>query len=67
MRRIFAGLVTLFLSASAVMAQANPPVEGAPANTPGASHGVESAWWLIALIVVVALIVWYIARNRNRI
>jgi hypothetical protein len=67
MHRIVAGLITLFLSAPAAMAQATPPVEGAPANTPGSSHGAGSAWWLLALIVVAALVVWYIARYRNRI
>jgi hypothetical protein len=69
MRRVFAfvGQVTLLLSASAALAQSAPPVEGAPANTPGASDGAGSAWWLIALVfVAVALVVWYVARNRNR-
>ncbi|WP_404290205.1 hypothetical protein ACD578_01380 [Microvirga sp. RSM25] len=34
MRRIVAGLMTLLLSTSAALAQASPPVEGAPPTRP---------------------------------
>jgi hypothetical protein len=67
MRRIVAGLITLLLSVSGALAQASPPVEGAPPNTPGAADGAgNDAWWLIVLVVVAALAIWYFARNRNR-
>jgi hypothetical protein len=66
MRRIVAGLMTLLLSASAALAQASPPVEGSPPNTPGAADGAGNAWWLIVLAVVAVLAIWYFARNRNR-
>jgi hypothetical protein len=66
MRRIVAGMMALPLSASAALAQASPPVEGSPPNTPGAADGAGNAWWLIVLVVVAALAIWYFARNRNR-
>ena len=66
MRRIVVSLITLLLSASAALAQASPPVEGAPPNTPGATDGAGNAWWLIVPAVVAALAIWYFARNRNR-
>jgi hypothetical protein len=66
MRRIVAGLITLLLSVSGALAQASPPVEGAPPNTPGAADGAGNTWWLIVLAVVAVLATWYFARNRNR-
>ncbi|MBQ0823703.1 hypothetical protein HPT29_019710 [Microvirga terrae] len=66
MNRIIAGLVTLFFSATAALAQASPPVEGAPANTPGAAEGTGSSWWLIVVVVVAIIAIWFVARRRNR-
>jgi len=66
MHMILAGIAMPVLTASAALAQATPPVEGAPANTPGAADGIGSYWWLIVLVVVAALAIWYFTRNRNR-
>jgi LPXTG-motif cell wall-anchored protein len=66
MRRIIVGMVTMLLSASVALAQASPPVEGAPANTPGATDDTGSAWWLIVVVVVAIAAIWFFARRRNR-
>jgi|UPI0004B427EE hypothetical protein len=66
MRRIVASLITLLLSASVALAQASPPVEGAPANTPGVTDDTGSVWWLIVVVVVAVVALWYFARTRNR-
>jgi hypothetical protein len=57
---------TVLLSASTALAQAMPPVEGAPANTPNTTSGIGSYWWLFVIIVLAALAIWYFATSRNR-
>ena len=66
MHRIVASFASLLISASAVWAQATPPVEGAPANTPDTTGGIGDYWWLIVLVVLAVLAIWYFARNQNR-
>jgi len=66
MPTIVASLATLLLSASAALAQAAPPVEGSPANTPDNTGGIGDYGWLIVIAVLAVLAIWYFTRNRNR-
>ena len=66
MNTIIASLAPLLISASAALAQAAPPVEGAPANTPDTTGGIGDYWWLIVIVVLAVLAIWYFASNRSR-
>lgn len=59
--------MALLSSASAALAQAGPPVDGAQPSTPdAAADGGSTWWWLIALAVVAVVAIWYLAQRRNR-
>jgi hypothetical protein len=61
MRAILAGLTTLTLAASAALATTSP-APGTPAAPTG---GIRDYWWLIIVLVLVAVAIWYFMRSRT--
>jgi LPXTG-motif cell wall-anchored protein len=61
MRAILAGLTTSMLAASAALATTSP-APGTPAAPTG---GIGDYWWLIIVLVLVAVAIWYFMRGRT--
>jgi hypothetical protein len=56
----------VFLTASSAWAQTTAPGgTGAPAGGTGTGGGIGDYWWVILLILVVAVAIWYFTRNRS--
>ena len=64
MRATLVGLTALLLSASTALAQTTPAT---PAPAPdAATGGIADYWWIIVVVVLVALAIWYFTRGRAR-
>jgi LPXTG-motif cell wall-anchored protein len=59
MRAILAGLTTLMLAAPSLAT--TTPAPGSPAAT----GGIGDYWWLIVVLVLVAVAIWYFMRART--
>ena len=64
MRATLVGLTALVLTASTALAQTTPTT---PAPAPeAATGGIGDYWWLIVVVVLVALAIWYFTRKRTQ-
>jgi LPXTG-motif cell wall-anchored protein len=66
MRATPVSLTALLLTASTALAQTTaqtPSPSPAPDATTG---GIGDYWWLIVVVVLVALAIWYFTRGRTR-
>ena len=54
----------LFLAASSAWAQTTP-APGSPAGDAATGGGIGDYWWVILLILVVAIAIWYFTLNRR--
>jgi hypothetical protein len=64
MRATLAGLTALLLSAAMAVAHATPQTPSAAPDA--AAGGIVDDWWLIGVVVLVALAIWYFTRGRAR-
>jgi LPXTG-motif cell wall-anchored protein len=64
MRAPLVSLTALLLTASTALAQTTAQT---PAPAPdAATGGIGDYWWLIVVVVLVALAIWYFTRGRTR-
>jgi hypothetical protein len=61
MRTQLACLTAFALASSAALAQT---AETAPATS---TRGIADYWWLIIVLIVIAVAIWYFMRGRNRV
>ena len=64
MHATLVGLTALLLSAFTALAQTTPQTPSAAPDA--ATGGIGDYWWLIVVVVLVALAVWYFTRGRTR-
>ena len=64
MRATLVGLMAFVLTASTALAQTTAQT---PSPAPdAATGGLGDYWWLIIVVVLVALAIWYFTRGRTR-
>jgi LPXTG-motif cell wall-anchored protein len=64
MRAPLVSLTALLLTASTALAQTTAQT---PSPAPDATTGgIGDYWWLIVVVVLVALAIWYFTRGRTR-
>jgi LPXTG-motif cell wall-anchored protein len=62
MRTQMASLITMLLSTGAALAQTTAQT---PSPAPDGTGGIRDYWWLIIVVVLIAIAVWYFMRNRK--
>ena len=70
MSKLTALTTFMVLAVSSAWAQTPAPAPGAtpPAGDAGATgDGFADYWWIILLVVIIAVAIWYFARGRNRV
>jgi LPXTG-motif cell wall-anchored protein len=64
MHATLVGLTAFVLTASTALAQTTPTT---PSPAPDvATGGIADYWWIIVVVVLVALAIWYFTRGRTR-
>jgi LPXTG-motif cell wall-anchored protein len=64
MQATLVSLTAFVLTASAALAQTTAQTPSAAPDA--ATGGIADYWWLIVVVVLVALAIWYFTRGRTR-
>jgi LPXTG-motif cell wall-anchored protein len=66
MRATPVSLTALLLTASTALAQTTAQTPSPSPAPDAATGGIGDYWWLIVVVVLVALAIWYFTRGRTR-